>query len=37
MNYFNYAIKCVIRNIIYKLMKPRNLIIIIVSLIVIFY
>lgn len=36
MNYFNYAIKCVIRNIIYKLIKPRNLIIIIVSLIVIF-
>ena len=23
MNYFNYAIKCVIRNIIYKLMKPK--------------
>lgn len=36
MNYFNYAIKCVIRNIIYKLMKPRNLIIIIISLIIIF-
>lgn len=36
MNYFNYAIKCVIRNIIYKLMKPRNLIIIVVSLIIIF-
>lgn len=36
MSYFNYAIKCVIRNIIYKLMKPRNFIIIVVSLIIIF-
>lgn len=35
MNYFNYAIKCVIRNIIYKLMKPKTLIIIITSLIII--
>ena len=35
MNYFNYAIKCVIRNIIYKLMKPRNLCIILVSIIII--
>lgn len=36
MNYFNYAIKCVIRNIIYKLMKPRNLIIVLTSIIIIF-
>lgn len=36
MNYFNYAIKCVIRNIIYKLMKPKTLLIIIISLIIIF-
>lgn len=36
MNFFNYAIKCVIRNLIYKLMKPRNLIILLVSVVIIF-
>lgn len=35
--YWNYAMKCIIRNIIYKLMKPRNLFIIGVSLVIIFF
>lgn len=36
MNYFNYAIKCVIRRIIYMLTKPKYLIIILTSIVVIF-
>lgn len=35
MYWINYAIKCVIRNIIYKLMKPRNLIIFLVIILII--
>lgn len=36
MNYFNYAIKCIIRNIIYKLMKPKVLIPLLVGVIATF-
>lgn len=36
MYWINYVIKCIIRNIIYKLMKPRNLLIIIILALLVF-